>query len=190
VYDVEFWHADQAMTIYVNGRRAGEPLYYDWNPPQRIERTYGKELPEWQRLPPETRPPPPQIRWRFEGSPVTLSRVGVDRDLYYQPARLRHGQRNPPFLDGPAFGTHPDNLAILGPHHFFMLGDNSPASLDSRLWGSPHPLVATQIDPAPFVVHRRLLLGKAWVVYFPSPYGLGEESRAVIPDFGRLRFIR
>ena len=43
-------------------------------------------------------------------------------------------------------GTEANNLAVLGPDHFFMAGDNSPASSDSRLWGNPHPLVATQID--------------------------------------------
>ncbi len=71
-----------------------------------------------------------------------------------------------------------------------MLGDNSPFSSDSRLWGSPAPIVAAQIDDAPFVVNRKLLLGKAWVVYFPAPYPLRDGGRAVVPDFGRLRFIR
>ena len=52
------------------------------------------------------------------------------------------------------------------------------------------PIIAEQIDRSPFVVHRRLLLGKAWVVYFPAPHPLREGGRAFIPDFGRLRFIR
>ncbi len=88
------------------------------------------------------------------------------------------------------YGTHPDKPAVLGPDHYFMLGDNSPASSDSRLWGSPHPYVVEQIDAAPFVVHRKLLLGKAWVVYFPAPYPLRENTRGVVPNFGQLRFIR
>ena len=71
-----------------------------------------------------------------------------------------------------------------------MLGDNSPASSDSRLWGSPHPLMAAQIDKSPFVAHRKLLLGKAWVVYFPAPYRLTTGGPGLVPDFGRLRFIR
>jgi len=50
--------------------------------------------------------------------------------------------------------------------------------------------VASQIDPTPFVVNRKLLLGKAWVVYFPSPFPIQEKGLPVIPDFGRLRFIR
>ncbi len=93
-------------------------------------------------------------------------------------------------IGSPAFGTHPGKPAVLGPDHFLMLGDNSPFSSDSRLWGSPHALVAAQIDDAPFLVNRKLLLGKAWVVYFPAPYSLKEGGRGAIPDFGRLRFIR
>jgi hypothetical protein len=72
-----------------------------------------------------------------------------------------------------------------------MCGDNSPMSLDSRLWGWPHPMIAQEIDPSPFVVNRQLLLGKAWVVYFPAPFSVGDsQGWSVVPDFGRLRFIR
>jgi hypothetical protein len=35
-----------------------------------------------------------------------------------------------------------------------------------------------------------MLLGKAWCVYFPAPLPYAEGSRALVPDFGRLRFIR
>ena len=92
--------------------------------------------------------------------------------------------------DARGFATHPAKPAVLGADHFFMLGDNSARSLDGRLWGSPHPLVVEQIDPAPFVVNRTLLIGKAWVVYFPSPFSVTEGGRRFVPDFGRMRFIR
>ena len=72
-----------------------------------------------------------------------------------------------------------------------MLGDNSPASRDSRLWGAAHELVASRYgEGAPFVVPRELLLGKAWSVYFPAPVSPGFGLPAIVPDFGRLRFIR
>jgi hypothetical protein len=130
---------------------------------------------------------------------VSLHRVRVDRDLYYRADTLTSQAVRNPTRPGyerivrpqtPAYGTHPDKPAILGPDHFFMLGDNSPASSDSRLWGNPHPFVVEQIDGSPFLVHRKLLLGKAWVVYFPALYPLSDNGRGVIPDFGRLRFIR
>ena len=63
-------------------------------------------------------------------------------------------------VGSPAFGTHPEKLAVLGSDQFMMAGDNSAFSLDGRLWGNPDVYVATQIDAAPFVVNRELLIGK------------------------------
>jgi signal peptidase I len=195
--DIEFWHVDQAMAIFINGRRIAY-YEYDWRPADRLRYATGSNG-DVRRLAAFNNIRPAEVSWEFRGSPATLHRVRLDRDLYYRPDRLTdHAQRNPTnpgFEDivetgNYALGTHPDNLAILGPDHFFMLGDNSAASSDSRLWGNPHPLAAVQIDPAPFVVHRKLLLGKAWGVYFPAPHPISEGGRSIIPDFGRLRFIR
>lgn len=184
-FTVECWHSDQSMRLFINGREVMEPLTYDWSPVQRLQNATGVFT---------TDDPvvllnrgsilAPRLRWVFSGSPLTLQRVRVDRDLYYRRAWLDRNQEQP------AYGTHPDNLARLGPDHFMMCGDNSPMSQDSRLWGNPDALVASQIDPHPFLVNRKLLLGKAWVVYFPSPYPVTDGGWPVIPDFGRLRFIR
>jgi len=38
------------------------------------------------------------------------------------------------------------------------------------------------------LVNRDLLIGKAWCVYWPSPFRLGNFP--IIPDFGSVRFIR
>ncbi len=199
VVNVEFWHVDQSLAIYLNGKRVVGPLEYDWDPQLRMENAYQLAYDEVLDMLPRVGPNPATIRWHFQGSPVTLHRVRVDRDLYYQPSKIRgYAHKNPELakyaallkIGSPAFGTHPDKPAVLGPDHFLMLGDNSPFSSDSRLWGSPHAFVAAQIDDAPFLVNRKLLLGKAWVVYFPAPYSLKEGGRGVIPDFGRLRFIR
>jgi hypothetical protein len=91
-------------------------------------------------------------------------------------------------IGSPAFGTHPDKLAVLGEDQFMMAGDNSAYSLDGRLWGNPDEFVAAQFDDSPFVVHRNLLIGKAWSVYWPAVNKLGPLP--IIPDFGRVRFIR
>ena len=188
-FNVEFWHVDQAMYMFINGKPACDPLEYEWSPLQRLQYATGNlESKDIDSLV-STMAKPVRIRWRFEGTPLTLHRVRLDRDLHYRHDVLRGGT-----IHGHAFGTHPFSpeqyRGILGPDQFMMCGDNSQLSLDSRLWGLPHALVADQIDDAPFVVNRKMLIGKAWVVYFPAPYPIYENGRNVIPDFGRLRFIR
>jgi hypothetical protein len=191
VSNVEFWHADQALSIFIDGRRVVHlDAEYNWDPRERLHFATGEPVGDVDamlaRVPPQAR-----LTWHFEGSPVTLTHVRLDRDLHYRADMLRD-QKNGPRLFGPAFGTHPEkNAAILGPDQFMMCGDNSQMSLDSRLWGRPHPLIAQEIDPTPFVVNRELLLGKAWVVYFPATYSIkADGGLPVVPDFGRLRFIR
>lgn len=81
---------------------------------------------------------------------------------------------------------------VLNNTQYFMCGDNSPSSLDSRLWqpgagrGAPDPWIADQVDDTLGVVHKDLLIGKAFVVYFPAPL---RETKVPIPDVGRMRWI-
>jgi len=198
-FTVECWHVDQQMRLFIDGDEVMQPLTYDWAPVQRLQNSAGVFTSDNPETLLNRSVLPPRLKWTFQGSPLTLNRVRVDRDLHYRrdslPSKAVENPTNPGFENivrpgMPAFGTHPDNLAHLGPDHFMMAGDNSQMSLDSRLWGNPDRLVASQIDPAPFVVNRKLLLGKAWVVYFPALYPLKHEGVPVIPDFGRLRFIR
>ena len=196
--NVEFWHADQTLAIHVGGRRVVS-FDYDWGPVERLGFATGR-MEEPEELATLVPGRGPELRLVFDGAPFTLHRLRLDRDLHYRTDRLSSGaSTRRPTSPGHerlvragqyAFGTHPDNLAVLGPDHFFMCGDNSAASSDSRLWGNAHPLVAEQVDDSPFVVNRRLLLGKAWVVYFPAPLSISENGRSFIPDFGQLRFIR
>jgi signal peptidase I len=69
----------------------------------------------------------------------------------------------------------------LGPDEYYVLGDNSPISFDSRSWP----------DRA---VNRRLFLGKPFVVHLPSRPGKvkigGRTAYFRIPDFSRIRYIR
>jgi signal peptidase I len=79
-------------------------------------------------------------------------------------------------------GQHATSRPLsLGDDEFFMLGDNSPVSLDSRGW----------LDP---VVPRRLLIGRPLVVHLPSRPGrlrIGDRvSHIRVPDFSRMRYIR
>lgn len=192
--DVSFVHVDQSLAIVVGGDVICS-LDYEWNPMQRLEATYDRfDLGSYRRGPGNLRQRTPRLSWTFEGSPVTLRRVRVERDLHYKTGRLDAKSQvaaNGPFIAGMLYSTDPENPARLGPDQFLMFGDNSGASRDSRYWGRPHPLsVAATGDETPFVVHRDLLVGKAWCVYFPAPNPVAGSGPSVVPDLGRLRFIR
>lgn len=191
---IEFWHVDQSLQVWIDERKVVEG-FYDWDPGIRLYHSTGKDGnaygPNDNSLGyPRTykEAEPTLVGWSFEGSAVTLARVGLDRDLYYQP-------RNYPNFTGsdgpPAYGTHPTNLVTLGSDEYFMLGDNSPSSADGRLWQKVDPNVAAQVDDKTGVVNEKLLLGKAFFVYFPAPHTLKVAGLSIpVPDFGNMRFIK
>jgi signal peptidase I len=70
----------------------------------------------------------------------------------------------------------------LGQDEFFMLGDNSAESKDSRLW-----------DGSQFYVERRALVGEAAFVYWPHSLNRIPGTRIpfpMFPNFARMRFVR
>jgi signal peptidase I len=81
------------------------------------------------------------------GAMVRLSHLHIERDIYYRdPDRGRVGPDNPYVLNDDDDDSRDE---------FLMLGDNSPRSNDSRGWHTTS------------TVPRRLLIGKAFYVYWP-----------------------
>ncbi len=191
--NVEFWHVDQALKVWLDGNLIAESTY-DWQAQTRLGNATGLHPDEAKAIRqsyvnpymnPRYKPAPPEISWQFSGSRVTMYHVELDRDLYYRPEQYRNG--GPP---GNATGADERYLMHLRNDEFFMCGDNSSASNDGRTWDSPSPWVSSMYGVPKGVVPRKLILGKAFFVYYPSPEGITEGGTRYVPNFGEMRLIR
>jgi signal peptidase I len=122
----------------------------------------------------ETAGPPPQTNQPLaigaKGLGLVVNHLRVYRDVYYTEVPLGTGG-SPPAGRGAS-------SCVLGADEYFVLGDNSPVSEDSRTWTEER------------LVSRKSLVGKPFVVIFPArEVSLGEWSIQV-PDPARMRYIR
>jgi signal peptidase I len=111
---------------------------------------------------------PPDLPFRPTSRPVAVGTrsAGLEiwdlvllRDIYYRPPRS---------------GTAQDRL---GKDEYFVLGDNSPASLDSRSW-SPPGIAADR------------LIGKPILAWPSGMRSVGPGRQFQVPAVSRLRYIR
>ncbi len=185
--EINFENVDYRLAIEVGGR---EVLASSDDP--NSPAYYGPDLKALCRLSPRAGVPP-QIHG--EKGAFELAHLSVERDIYYY--------HNPTFRAlslpwAPRSGwASPESPLLLREHEYFMLGDNTAASKDSRLWDVPgeHLLArgeAFQLGTVP----EDQLIGKAFFVYWPSGYRLswlpvpGLNRLGIIPDVGRMRWIR
>lgn len=98
------------------------------------------------------------------GCRIVLKNLTLDRDIHYTQAG-KHGTRAP---------------ACLGPTEYFMLGDNSGNSQDSREWPEPGVPEADFIGK-PFLIHQPLRLGGVNVN--------GRDRAYQTLDWSRLRWL-
>lgn len=132
--------------------------------------------PDLERLRHFRRLAPPTIGLTGEGLALELRNLRIERDVYYaEGPRSRRAMAGAPFT--------------LGDDEYFVLGDNSPSSHDSREWyrvqrpgGGPWHKLGT--------VPRNQIVGKAFFVYLPGLQPTGIRGRLRIPDLGRVRFVR
>lgn len=148
------------------------------------------------------------VRIASQGAKLSVRHLKVGRDIYYIALRAGDGREprvteydasNNPFrtqsreevarvLSSPeewgGFARGNEVEFKLGPDQFFMLGDNSAASQDSRWWEALN---------AEYYVSRELLIGKALVIYWP--HSLDEIPGTPIPirffpNFWRMGLVR
>lgn len=195
VTNFEFWHYDQQVQVWIEGKIAAAHQYA-WSPSERVKNTLSKTIEDiWNDDAVITRENPPRTTygnpslyckpapWFEVSGAVKLHRVAVDRDLFYQPVMG---------VDKAAAGGCPsaNTRKLLGPDQYFVCGDNSPMSSDARDWSTVDPWVENLIDPTVGVVHSKLMIGKAFMVYFPAVQQremLGTKVPMI--DAGRVRWI-
>ena len=124
---------------------------------------------------------------------VVASDLVLKRDIYYTQTRagsimescgkiITLGAQRAvrfPFGSPPGFASLANVRSheyTIGPDRFFMMGDNSPCSKDSRGWGTDDS-AWDDSDRKPWEVPRPLLTGKAFYVYWPHGSRSGPTSR-------------
>lgn len=164
---------DRQLTIAINGEPCFDPLVLERDPAteQFLEATVsalsGQPM-EPDRAAQISLRHEQQRRWSLgivNGS-VRLQQLRMFRDVFYTPGRRKHGVNE---------GYRIPELC------YFVQGDNSPVSSDSRNWSDP-------------CVPHTLLIGKPFLVHLPSQPGViefgGFRWPLRIPDWDRIRYIR
>jgi signal peptidase I len=182
---VVFANVDDELSLFVDGRRmaTGEPLVWTRSIdtaglPRPVVRDGRPGVTEPDDLAP--------VGVTAESADVTVADLRVLRDVYYVASGTQAA----------LLGREPEEPVVAYPlvaDQFFMLGDNSSASKDSRAWGTPE-------DPIHHV-DRRLLIGRALVVFWPhavpTPWNVKVADRCgwelrlpCLPNFARMRFVK
>jgi signal peptidase I len=207
-WDLSFANVDQHLTVWVNGSvqefvpvTEGGPA----NPAPQVAYVQSPAIPTAADLAP--------AGVAVQGAGAVVQHLKVWRDIYYIAASVSDqlkslDLRSVPqdnyslsaFLRNPAewaaFNDQRKAEFVLGADEFFVLGDNSARSADSRLW----PDRSWRSGP-PYAVKRDLLIGKALFIYWPHawetpvnweiPMGiLGRVRVPFYPNFQRMQLIR
>lgn len=153
------------------------------------------------RLLGKTKAPRPMVFISAGDCEVDLLHIRLDRDVYYtSKGRIRIAPDERPLVDAQALRLHgqpphacgrpfriPSDADIPG-SAYFMLGDNSSDSRDSRLWCVKHS--GLDDDYVRGTVPRDHIFGQAFFVYWPAAGPVVGRQLPLVPRVGKMRLIR
>jgi len=204
---VEFWYVDQEASLWIDGKRVlvkqfDDIQYVDlMKRPMAFVKFENAMMAQQHEMRDDngrqSNLSVPVVKVNFKGSPVTFHRIELDRDLYYTATGDMYRPGKGVIIKNEDASTLFGEPAHLKADEFFCLGDNSPFSSDGRAWVTVDPWVlarsfadGTSEEHSHGIVPRRLMMGKAFFVYFPSLIGSSPQATPMFPDFGEMRLIR
>jgi hypothetical protein len=142
-HDIIFSNCDDQLRLWIDGNLVAEPTY---TPFESVYFTNADLSP---------------VGVGSQGAALKVSQLEILRDIYYiSDPNARGNIVNTPVGQ---YETTGDNISepeyVLEGDQFFMLGDNSPCSKDSRYWGA-----------GKHFVNRDLMIGKAVFIYWPHSW--------------------
>lgn len=179
--EVSFEHLDYRLALSVRGE---EVLASSDDPESKAY--YAPNLKSLlHRRPPASMAP--QIYG--EGGSFELTHLVVERDVHY----FHRPEGRDGYLPPGGWGSE-GNPILLREDEYFMLGDNTAASSDSRLWNLVDLQFAQRGEKFQLgTVPRDQIIGRAFFVYWPAGRRidwLPFLRLGIIPDVGRMRWIR
>lgn len=167
---VDFTNVDYRVTVRINDQVAFETTSDEYHPDvnelwkhfvTREEQTF----------------PIPTVTFEAQKQDALLSHVSLWRDVYYTSGDINMHR------------AYPNTPAELDDTEYFVMGDNSAASSDARMWMQDVDLPEEDLKTEAGRVPSRFMLGRAFFVYWPAGYRPLEKAPALVPNFGDMRLI-
>jgi signal peptidase I len=200
-YHLLFANVDDQLLLWVDGSLAAFDNSTDFD----ADQVFGDRS----RIVPQTTAVDPgdlaPVGIGARGADLVVSRLQVWRDIYYiaDSWQRNHGQlvtdydnSDPNVLfriaSEPAlwseFARRRHHDFPLSDNQFFVMGDNSPESLDARLWRGQNP--RDRGRPGGAYLERDLLIGKALFVYWPHSWNRIPGTPIPFPLFPNFQDMR